>query len=58
MLEKWKDIKGFTLVELLIAVLISGIVIIEIYNFFNYQQRNYALQDQLVEVQQNLRVKV
>ena len=55
-LKNWKNKKGFTLVELLIAVLISGIVIIEIYNFFNYQQRNYALQDQLVEVQQNLRV--
>ena len=47
---------GFTLVELLIAVLISSILIIQIYNFFDYQQRNYALQDQLVEVQQNLRV--
>src|SRR3990172_11494145 len=47
---------GFTLVELLIAVFIGSVVVILIYNFFDYQQKSYTLQDQLVEVQQNLRI--
>jgi len=51
-----KNPTGFTLIELMIALLISSILVIQIYNFFDYQQRSYALQDQLQEMQQNLRV--
>lgn len=48
--------KGFTLIEMLIAVLLSGILVIVIYQFFDFQKKNYTLQDQLTEMQQNLRV--
>jgi len=46
---------GFTMAELVIAMLISSLVIIAIYTTYNKQQRVYTAQDQVVEVQQNLR---
>ncbi|MFO7761173.1 MAG: prepilin-type N-terminal cleavage/methylation domain-containing protein [Thermodesulfobacteriota bacterium] len=50
--------KGFTLVELIIAMLISGIVIISIYTAFRSQQRSYLAQEQVSEMQQNIRAGV
>ncbi len=46
---------GFTLVELMIAMLISGIVIASIYTAFRSQQRSYLAQEQVGEMQQNIR---
>ncbi|MBA7636515.1 hypothetical protein ES703_44135 [subsurface metagenome] len=47
--------KGFTLVELLIAIAISGIVAGAIFTAFQSQQKSYLVQDQVAEMQQNLR---
>jgi prepilin-type N-terminal cleavage/methylation domain-containing protein len=49
------DEKGVTLIELLIALVISGIIIAAIYRMFVAQTRSYTVQDQVSEVQQNVR---
>ena len=50
--------KGVTLLELLIALLISAILIAGIYRTFIYQQRTYATQEQVADMQQNVRVAI
>ena len=47
--------KGITLLELLVALVISGVVIGGIYRLFVVQSRAYTVQDQVAEVQQNIR---
>jgi type IV pilus assembly protein PilW len=47
--------KGITLIELLVALAICGIVIAGIYRLFIGQTKAYTVQDQVVEVQQNVR---
>lgn len=47
---------GFTLVELMIALLIGGIVLAAIMTSFRGQHATYLSQDQVVEMQQNIRV--
>ncbi len=47
--------KGVTLIELLVALVICGVVIGAIYRLFIVQTRAYTVQDQVVEVQQNVR---
>jgi len=47
--------KGFTLIELLIAMAITGIVAGAIFTAFQSQQKSYLIQDQVTEMQQNLR---
>jgi len=47
--------KGVTLIELLVGLVISGIVVAGIYRVFVSQTRAYTVQDQVVEVQQNVR---
>jgi type IV pilus assembly protein PilW len=47
--------KGITLIELLVALVICGFVIAGIYRVFVAQTRAYTVQDQVVEVQQNIR---
>jgi type IV pilus assembly protein PilW len=47
--------KGFTLIEILMATALSSIVIAGVYQLFHSQQRSYIIQDQLAEMQQNLR---
>ena len=46
---------GFTLVELMITLVISGIIISAIYAAYVTQQRVYLAQEQVAEMQQNLR---
>jgi len=46
---------GFTLIELLVAMAISGIVAGAIFTAFQSQQKSYFIQDQVTEMQQNLR---
>lgn len=48
--------KGLTLIELLVAVALSGIVISAIYSVYISQQRSYNIQEQMAEMQQNVRV--
>jgi len=47
--------KGFTLVELLVTLVISGLLMSAIYTAFKAQQDSYLAQEQVVEIQQNLR---
>jgi prepilin-type N-terminal cleavage/methylation domain-containing protein len=46
---------GFTLVELIIAITISGLVMGSIYKVLNGNQRFYRAQNQILDVQQNIR---
>jgi len=46
---------GFTLVEMLIAVAISGILVAAIYTAYVVQQKSYVVQEQVAETQENLR---
>jgi len=47
--------KGFSLVELLVALVISGVIMTGIYSAFQTQQDSYLAQEQVAEMQQNLR---
>jgi len=48
--------KGVSLIELLVALVICGIVVAGAYRFFITQTRAYAVQDQVIEAQQNVRL--
>ena len=50
--------KGVTLIELLIALVISAILIAGIYKVYISQQRSYASQEQVADMQQNVRVAI
>jgi type IV pilus assembly protein PilW len=54
-LSIFKQKEGVTLIELLVALAIFGIVIGAIYRLFIVQTKAYTVQDQAVEVQQNVR---
>lgn len=47
---------GFTIVELLIAILITGIIAASVYSMYNVFYRQSSIQDQTVAAQQNARV--
>lgn len=50
-----KNKNGFTLVELLVAMAISGVVMAGIYSAYYSQQKSYVAQEQVSAMQQNLR---
>jgi len=50
--------RGVTLIELLIALVISSILIAALYRTFIGQQKTYIVQDQVVDMQQNARVAI
>jgi type IV pilus assembly protein PilW len=47
--------EGFTLVELMIAMVISGIIAFTLYSTYTVQQRSYTNQEAVAEMQQNIR---
>jgi len=47
---------GFTLIELLIVMGMLGVVMTAVYSLYYAQSKSAAAQDELVEVQQNLRI--
>ncbi len=47
--------KGFTLVELMIAMVISAIVMTSVYSVYSAQQRSYIVQEGVAAMHQNLR---
>jgi len=50
------SIKGVSLIELLVVLVICGIVVAGAYRFFIVQTRAYAVQDQVIEAQQDVRL--
>jgi prepilin-type N-terminal cleavage/methylation domain-containing protein len=50
--------RGVTLIELLIALVISGILIAGLYRGFIGQQKTYTVQEQVTDMQQNVRVAI
>jgi type IV pilus assembly protein PilW len=50
--------RGVTLIELLIALVISSILIAAVYRTFIGQQKTYTVQEQVVDMQQNVRVAI
>ena len=54
----FKASRGVTLIELLIALVISSILIAGLYRVFVSQQASFATQEQVVDMQQNVRVAV
>ncbi len=53
-----KQNKGVTLIELLIALVISAILIAGMYRTFIHQQKSYATQEMVADMQQNVRVAI
>ncbi|MFZ0133615.1 MAG: prepilin-type N-terminal cleavage/methylation domain-containing protein [Desulfobacterales bacterium] len=49
---------GFTLIELMIAMAISGVVLAAVYTAFNFQRQTHAGQRLRIEIQQNIRAAV
>ncbi len=48
--------RGFTIAELVVAMALSGVLMAGIYSAYYSQQKSYIAQDQVAEMQQNLRV--
>jgi prepilin-type N-terminal cleavage/methylation domain-containing protein len=49
---------GLTLIELLIALALSSILIAALYRVFMSQHKTYGIQDQVADMQQNVRIAV
>lgn len=47
--------QGFSLVELLVAMAIAGVVMAAVFKIYTTQQDSYLVQEQVAEMQQNLR---
>jgi type IV pilus assembly protein PilW len=47
--------KGFTLIEVLVAMAIAGVAMAGIYSAYSSQQRSYIVQEQVAGMQQSLR---
>ncbi len=54
----FKNSKGVTLIELLIALVLSAILTGGIYRTFIHQQKSYTTQEQVADMQQNVRVAI
>jgi prepilin-type N-terminal cleavage/methylation domain-containing protein len=50
--------KGLSLIELLVALVVSSIFIAALYRTFIGQQKTYTVQEQVVDMQQNARVAI
>lgn len=54
-MEGRKNNKGFTLIEILIALALAGLVMTAVYSTYNIQHKSYLVQEQVTAIQQNLR---
>lgn len=55
---KSNDEKGFTLIELMVAMAMASIVVGVIYSAYNVQSKIYTEQDKTAEMQQNIRAGI
>ncbi len=55
---KTRQYEGFTLVELLMAMLIAGIVLTGVYSVYSVQQKSYYSQQDLIQLQGKLRTAI
>jgi prepilin-type N-terminal cleavage/methylation domain-containing protein len=53
-----RSIRGFTLIELLIGLALSCLIAVVLFELLSSQNRTYSIQDDISEMQQNLRVAV
>jgi len=51
----WRQ-RGFSLVEMLIAMVIAIVMVVVMYSFFTTQHRTYVVQDNVADMQQNIRM--
>jgi prepilin-type N-terminal cleavage/methylation domain-containing protein len=51
-----RPLQGFSLVELLIGIALSSLILFGLYGVLSSQERIYSMQDDLSEMQQNLRL--
>ncbi len=51
-----KDIHGFTLTEIMVALAVAGILLASIYNLYISQSKTYTVQEEISDMQQNARV--
>jgi prepilin-type N-terminal cleavage/methylation domain-containing protein len=54
----FKKKNGVTLVELLIALVLSSLLIAALFRVFISQQKTYSVQDQVADMQQNVRIAI
>jgi type IV pilus assembly protein PilW len=50
--------KGFTLIEMLIALAIGSLLLASLYNFYLTQKKTHDIREQIAEMQQNARVGI
>ena len=55
MVNTFRDHRGLTLIELMVALVSSALVISGLYRIFVSQQKTYVAQEQVIEVKQDLR---
>lgn len=48
--------RGFSLVEVLVVLAVMGLVMVSVYSYYLSQQRSSMVEEDVVEVQQNLRI--
>jgi type IV pilus assembly protein PilW len=53
-LKKRKE-KGFTLIEVIVAMALGLVILMGVYNLLTYTSKSYRVQDRVVEMQQNAR---
>ena len=53
-----KKEKGLTLIELLVAFAITGLLVAGLYRTLTGQQKTYVIQEQVVDMQQNVRAAI
>jgi len=54
----FKKNNGLTLIELLVALVLSSVLVAALYRTFIGQQRSYTVQDQAADMQQNVRMAI
>ena len=54
----FRGLGGFTLIEVLVGVALSSLIVLVLFEALTAQNRTYSIQDDMAEMQQNLRVAI